>query len=197
MANSLERWPLRKVGELFEIQQWQSYLPLSRDGSNKLPFLRTTNVLWNRIVTDAVDTMSFTQDEVERLTLRPADLLVCEGGDIGRAAVWNDELPGCLYQNHVHRLRSTSANIDPWFMAYRSRSVQNLGLCTTAPEIDDHPLTYPHRAFSNSTYLSHRFMSSMQSPRSLSEDPERDRCPDQIVATLKELKGATMAKLLP
>ena len=42
--------------------------------------------------------------------LRQGDLLVCEGGEIGRAAIWNDEIEVCLYQNHLHRLRPVNAS---------------------------------------------------------------------------------------
>jgi type I restriction enzyme S subunit len=49
--------------------------------------------------------MHFTEAEEKRLALNPGDLLVCEGGDIGRTAIWNGALPRCYYQNHLHRAR--------------------------------------------------------------------------------------------
>lgn len=49
--------------------------------------------------------MHFTETEVEKCTVKKGDLLVCEGGDIGRAAIWNYEYEMRI-QNHIHRLRS-------------------------------------------------------------------------------------------
>ena len=49
--------------------------------------------------------MYFTDAEVEKCTARKGDLLVCEGGDYGRAAIWNYDYPICI-QNHIHRLRA-------------------------------------------------------------------------------------------
>jgi type I restriction enzyme S subunit len=50
--------------------------------------------------------MGMSEQDRARLRLRNGDLLVCEGGEIGRAAVWQEEIEGCCYQNHIHRLRS-------------------------------------------------------------------------------------------
>jgi type I restriction enzyme S subunit len=52
------------------------------------------------------------------LALVPGDLLVCEGGDIGRTAIWEGQLPLVLYQNHLHRLRPARAGVDPLFYMY-------------------------------------------------------------------------------
>ena len=49
--------------------------------------------------------MPFTQDEFEKCSIVPGDLLVCEGGDVGRAAIWEKDISMCI-QNHIHRLRA-------------------------------------------------------------------------------------------
>ena len=49
--------------------------------------------------------MCFTDDELGKCTVRKGDLLVCEGGDIGRAAIWPYDEEICI-QNHLHRLRA-------------------------------------------------------------------------------------------
>src|SRR5438105_13364209 len=59
--------------------------------------------------------MDFSEDEETRYRLRGGDLLVCEGGEVGRAAVWDGELEAC-YQNHIHRCR-TLGNADASFYA--------------------------------------------------------------------------------
>ena len=52
--------------------------------------------------------MPFTDSEVDKCTVRQGDLLVCEGGDIGRAAIWGSNAPMRI-QNHIHRLRAYAA----------------------------------------------------------------------------------------
>jgi type I restriction enzyme S subunit len=54
-------------------------------------------------------------DEIEKYRLEAGDLLITEGGDwdkVGRTAVWADELPLCLHQNHVFRARRCSGELD-------------------------------------------------------------------------------------
>jgi type I restriction enzyme S subunit len=62
--------------------------------------------------------MHFSEAEQSRLELRANDLLVCEGGSIGRTALWNNEVEGCLYQNHLHRLRAKGHKAHPQFAVY-------------------------------------------------------------------------------
>ena len=57
---------------------------------------------------DSLKKMLFTDEEIDKCSLKKGDLLVCEGGDIGRAAIWNYDVPMCI-QNHIHRLRAYSA----------------------------------------------------------------------------------------
>lgn len=49
--------------------------------------------------------MPFTGDEFTKCSIVSGDLLVCEGGDVGRAAIWRKDIPMCI-QNHIHRLRA-------------------------------------------------------------------------------------------
>ena len=88
-------WHLSKIGDLFDIQQGASMSPKRREGKSPYPFLRTMNVLWGDINLSTLDQMDFTDAEVEKLELRPGDLLVCEGGDIGRTAIWNGSVSPC------------------------------------------------------------------------------------------------------
>ncbi|MGB9898222.1 restriction endonuclease subunit S [Thermanaerothrix sp.] len=104
-------WQVVRLGNVFEIQQGKSLSPKSRSGPRMRPFLRTANVFWGRLDLNNVDQMHFDESEERRLALKPGDLLVCEGGDIGRTAIWEGQLPLCLYQNHLHRLRSLREDV--------------------------------------------------------------------------------------
>lgn len=67
-------------------------------------FITTSNLYWNKFDFSKVKEMPFTEQELDRCTVKKGDLLVCEGGDCGRAAIWNYDEEVCI-QNHVHRLR--------------------------------------------------------------------------------------------
>ncbi|GAB4481021.1 MAG: restriction endonuclease subunit S [Anaerolineales bacterium] len=111
-------WQVVRLGEVFDIQQGKSLSPKSRTGPRMRPFLRTANVYWGYIDLTSVDEMHFDELEEQRLALKPGDLLVCEGGDIGRTALWEGQLPLCLYQDHLHRLRSPREDVFPLFYMY-------------------------------------------------------------------------------
>ena len=115
MTNS---WPWRPLGKLFEISAGKTMSAAARSGPNKIPFLRTSNVLWDEIDLSSVDQMSIPEHELPAKLLRPGDLLVCEGGEIGRAAVWTGEIKTISFQNHLHRLRPIGEDVEPRFYVY-------------------------------------------------------------------------------
>ena len=98
-------WRLSNIGALFKIEQGLSLKGNLSTGDDGTPFLRTSNVYWGRLDLRSISRMRLSEGAPATKELRPGDLLVCEGGDIGRAAVWNGELKGCVFQNHLHRLR--------------------------------------------------------------------------------------------
>lgn len=74
----------------------------------EVPYLAVANVQAGHLRMDQVKTMAVTSTEVERFSLRNGDLVMTEGGDpdkLGRGALWRGELPLCLHQNHVFRVR--------------------------------------------------------------------------------------------
>ena len=111
-------WKWRSLGDLFKIGAGKTMSAAARKGANKTPFLRTSNVLWDEINLSTVDEMAIPPHELAEKMVRPGDLLVCEGGEIGRAAVWNGEVEPMSFQNHLHRLRPIADDVDPRFYVY-------------------------------------------------------------------------------
>ena len=111
-------WTWRPLGKLFEIGAGKTMSAAARSGPDKTPFLRTSNVLWDQIDLSFVDEMSIPEHELPAKLLRPGDLLVCEGGEIGRAAIWNGEVETMSFQNHLHRLRPIVEDVEPRFYVY-------------------------------------------------------------------------------
>lgn len=63
--------------------------------------------------------MDFDEREEAKFQLRRGDVLVCEGGEPGRAAMWNGQIDRCCYQKSLHRLRPIDDAADPQFLVYR------------------------------------------------------------------------------
>ena len=84
------------------------------------PYLRSVNVQWGYMDLSDVKEMKFEPEEIERYTIKKNDLLICEGGDVGRCCVWNKN-ESILYQNAIHRVRfynSINCNFYMYFMMY-------------------------------------------------------------------------------
>ncbi|WP_040837374.1 restriction endonuclease subunit S [Nocardia brevicatena] len=113
-----DTWTQRPLGELFEIGAGKTMSAAARAGQNKVPFLRTSNVFWDRLDFSAVDEMSIRPNELPDKLLEAGDLLVCEGGEIGRAAIWDGSIAPMSFQNHLHRLRPKVHDVDPRFYVY-------------------------------------------------------------------------------
>ena len=81
------------------------------------PYLRSVNVRWNEVDLSDLKEMQFEPEELDRYTVRQNDLLICEGGDVGRSCVWTDEKE-ILYQNALHRVRFYGGCNPFYFMYY-------------------------------------------------------------------------------
>lgn len=75
-----------------------------------LPYLRAANIQWSGVDVTDVKSMWFSPWERQQLLLQRGDLLVSEGGDVGRSAVWEGELEACYFQNSVNRVRPSGKN---------------------------------------------------------------------------------------
>ena len=99
-----DSWEWVRLGELFQHNTGKALNAANRTGQLK-QYITTSNLYWDRFELDNLKEMHFSESEVEKCTVIKGDLLVCEGGDIGRAAIWPYDYPMCI-QNHIHRLRA-------------------------------------------------------------------------------------------
>jgi len=113
-----EDWEIDEIGNLFDIQQGKALSKKNRLGNRPRPFLRTANVYWGRLESNHLDRMDFTEEEEEKYRLEVNDLLICEGGDIGRTAIVDRELKGIYHQNHVFRARALNGSVNSKFVMY-------------------------------------------------------------------------------
>ena len=99
-----ESWEWVTVGDIFTHNTGKA-LNSSNSQGEIMSYITTSNLYWNRFDLTVIKEMPFTESEVAKCTVTRGDLLVCEGGDIGRAAIWNYDFD-IRIQNHIHRLRS-------------------------------------------------------------------------------------------
>ncbi len=91
-------------------------LDKARNKGQLRDYITTSNLYWGYFMLDDVRQMPIRDEELEKCSARKGDLLICEGGEAGRAAVWSYDKEVC-FQNHVHRARFYNG-INPYF-AYR------------------------------------------------------------------------------
>ncbi len=147
-----KNWGTVSLGEVFDIEQGLSLKGNLTKNDDGEPFLRTSNVYWGRVVLDTVSRMRLNKPVADSKWLRTGDLLVCEGGEIGRAAVWDGQIERCLFQNHLHRLRpKEDGRVDVAFAAawlqegFVHRSVyEGVGNRTTIPNLSRGRLAEMH-----------------------------------------------------
>lgn len=99
-----ESWEWCIIGDLFAHNNGKQ-LNKGNARGEMMDYITTSNLYWEGFVLDKLKQMPFEENEIERCQARKGDLLVCEGGDIGRAAIWNYDYP-IMLQNHLHKLRA-------------------------------------------------------------------------------------------
>ena len=99
-----ESWEWVRLGEIFQHNTGKALNSSNKSGV-LLEYITTSNLYWDRFELENLRSMYFTENEIEKCQVSKGDLLVCEGGDIGRAAIWLKDYKICI-QNHIHRLRS-------------------------------------------------------------------------------------------
>ena len=99
------RWAKEKLKVFFDVQLGKMLSKKSTTGQNSFPYLANQNVQWGKIQFNKLNKMDFNEREKQKFKLEYGDLLVCEGGEVGRTAIWKDEIENCFYQKALHRLR--------------------------------------------------------------------------------------------
>lgn len=99
-----ETWKWVRVGTIFQHNTGKALNRANREGI-ELEYITTSNLYWDRFELDNLKKMYFKEIELKKYGVMKGDLLVCEGGDVGRAAIWEYE-SSVMIQNHIHRLRA-------------------------------------------------------------------------------------------
>ncbi len=121
-----KRWPTKP---LTEVSQISGGITLGRNmrgrATRAVPYLRVANVKDGRLDLSHVKKVEATENEIEDCRLIFGDILLTEGGDpdkLGRGTYWQEQIPECIHQNHIFRVRFDLAAFNPAFVAFQMGS---------------------------------------------------------------------------
>ncbi len=115
----IENWSKQKLGD-FADYRLGKMLDKSKNKGNYISYLRNTNIRWFEIKFDDLKQMKVEHSELSKFELKFGDVLVCEGGEPGRAAIWKEKKENIIFQKALHRVRLNSTII-PEFFIYNLR----------------------------------------------------------------------------
>lgn len=119
-------WPKQNVGTLFDIQLGKMLSDKAKRGV-QYPYLANFNVRWGKFDLSNLNQMAFSEGEREKFSIRKNDLLMCEGGEIGRCAVWTENDCSLFYQKALHRLRALDSRMTSHFLYYFIQHISTMG----------------------------------------------------------------------
>jgi type I restriction enzyme S subunit len=115
-ATNPKGWPIATIAEVCDARLGKMLDKARQTGLPLKPYLRNTNVRWGRFDLTDVLQMGLTEKDCAEFLLVPGDVLVCEGGEVGRAAVWTGEIGECYFQKALHRLRPDPTRCAPIYL---------------------------------------------------------------------------------
>lgn len=97
-------------------------------GDCQFPYLANFNVQWGRFVLDDLRCMDFTEKDRKEFALNYGDLIVCEGGEVGRTAIWRGDMKDVYFQKALHRVRlNLSKSVPEYVQQYMWLMAKNGG----------------------------------------------------------------------
>lgn len=118
-------WDNCSLGDLAEIVSGVTLGRKIETAKISVSYLRVANVQDGWLNLEEIKEVEIRPHEFEKWRLKPGDLLLTEGGDfdkLGRGTVWNGEIPNCIHQNHIFRVRLDQSRIIPEFLELEIRS---------------------------------------------------------------------------
>ena len=120
-----EGWSREQLGELADLQLGKM-LDQKKNKGDLMPYLANVNVRWGDIDLHELREMRFEDAELDRFGLKYGDIVMCEGGEPGRCAIWKDQLPRMMIQKAIHRIRA-HADVSYLYLYRRLREMAQSG----------------------------------------------------------------------
>ena len=118
VIHNSKKWEIHTFNEIATSRLGKMLDAKQQTGKHSYPYLANINVQWFRFEIDNLNQMDFDESDRVEFELKDGDLLVCEGGEIGRCAVWHNQLQPCFFQKALHRIRCDRHIIHPDYLAW-------------------------------------------------------------------------------
>ncbi|MEA5004518.1 MAG: restriction endonuclease subunit S [Christensenella sp.] len=120
-------WDIRRLSEIATSRLGKMLDTKQQTGNYRYPYLANFNVQWFRFDFSELNEMDFNEADRQEFELKKGDLLVCEGGEVGRCAIWEEEVKECYFQKALHRIRCNKEIIIPKYLSrwFQFRSQYN------------------------------------------------------------------------
>ncbi len=118
VIHNSKAWQMRLFADIASSRLGKMLDAKQQTGNCSYPYLANFNVQWFRFNIENLNQMDFDEEDRTEFELRDGDLLVCEGGEIGRCAVWHNEIQPCFFQKALHRVRCNRQIIHPDYLAW-------------------------------------------------------------------------------
>lgn len=113
-----KQWPVLRFSDITASRLGKMLDTKQQTGQRSFPYLANFNVQWFKFELGNLNQMDFSEADQEEFKLEEGDLLVCEGGEIGRCAIWHNEIQPCYFQKALHRVRCNQQIILPDYLAW-------------------------------------------------------------------------------
>ena len=119
-----ENWEICSIMAIAEVNLGKT-LDKNKNTGKFYPYLRSVNIKWDEIDLSDIKEMQFEKDELQRYSIIKGDLLICEGGDVGRCCIWSSD-ETIYYQNALHRVRF-HGGCEPKYFLYFMMYLEHTG----------------------------------------------------------------------
>ena len=113
-----KKWSVYKMSDITESRLGKMLDKKQQTGKNLFPYLANFNVQWFQFDLKELNEMDFDEADQKEFKLEEGDILVCEGGEIGRCAVWHNQIKNCFFQKALHRIRCNKEYILPDYLSW-------------------------------------------------------------------------------
>ena len=113
-----KKWSVYKMSDITESRLGKMLDKKQQTGKNLFPYLANFNVQWFQFDLKELNEMDFDEADQKEFKLEEGDILVCEGGEIGRCAVWHKQIKNCFFQKALHRIRCNKEYILPDYLSW-------------------------------------------------------------------------------
>lgn len=121
-----EGWEVKRIKEIGNLRLGKMLTERPIPGFHQRPYLKSKNIDWLNLKLDYVEEMYFSDSELTNLRLNKNDLVISEGGEVGKTAIWNNEIQECYIQNSVHKL-TFGHNCNPRYYLYLFYNLGHVG----------------------------------------------------------------------